>query len=58
MPYTRKGNCVYKETGKKMGKSEGNAVFLDTDPKNMYGINNGSMVGIILVVVFYIAIFT
>jgi tyrosyl-tRNA synthetase len=26
------------DTGKKMGKSEGNAVFLDTDPKNMYGI--------------------
>ncbi|MDD4332986.1 MAG: tyrosine--tRNA ligase [Patescibacteria group bacterium] len=26
------------DTGKKMGKSEGNAIFLDTDPKNMYGI--------------------
>ncbi|OGF26860.1 tyrosine--tRNA ligase [Candidatus Falkowbacteria bacterium RIFOXYB2_FULL_47_14] len=26
------------EKGNKMGKSEGNAVFLDTDPKNMYGI--------------------
>ena len=22
MPYTRKGNCVYKETGKKMGCSK------------------------------------
>lgn len=26
------------DKGKKMGKSEGNAVFLDTDPNNMYGI--------------------
>ncbi|PLX27484.1 tyrosine--tRNA ligase [Candidatus Parcubacteria bacterium] len=26
------------DSGKKMGKSEGNAVFLDQDPANMYGV--------------------
>lgn len=29
---------IADEQGKKMGKSEGNAVFLDVDPKNMYGV--------------------
>jgi tyrosyl-tRNA synthetase len=26
------------DRGKKMGKSEGNAIFLNTEPKNMYGV--------------------
>lgn len=29
---------IADDEGKKMGKSEGNAVFLDVDPKNIYGV--------------------
>jgi len=42
MPYTRKGNCVYKETGKKMGCSK-DAAAADKYMKALYAAESGNL---------------
>lgn len=42
MPYTRKGNCVYKETGKKMGCSK-DAAAADKYMKALYAAEAGNI---------------
>jgi len=42
MPYTRKGNCVYKETGKKMGCSK-DAASADKYMKALYAAEDGNL---------------
>ena len=42
MPYTRKGNCVYKETGKKMGCSK-DAAAAEKYIKALYAAESGNL---------------
>jgi hypothetical protein len=42
MPYTRKGNCVYKETGKKMGCSK-DAAAAEKYMKALYAAESGNL---------------
>ncbi len=42
MPYTRKGNCVYKETGKKMGCSK-DAASAEKYMKALYAAEDGNL---------------
>lgn len=42
MPYTRKGNCVYKETGKKMGCSK-DAVAAEKYMSALYAAEKGNL---------------
>jgi DNA-binding ferritin-like protein len=42
MPYTRKGNCVYKETGKKMGCSK-DAAAAEKYMKALYAAEQGNI---------------
>jgi len=42
MPYTRKGNCVYKETGKKMGCSK-DAAAAEKYMKALYAAESGNI---------------
>ncbi len=42
MPYTRKGNCVYKETGKKMGCSK-DAAAAEKYMKALYAAEDGNL---------------
>ena len=42
MPYTRKGNCVYKETGKKMGCSK-NAAAAEKYMSALYAAEKGNL---------------
>ena len=42
MPYTRKGNCVYKETGKKMGCSKDTAAA-EKYMKALYAAESGNL---------------
>jgi len=42
MPYTRKGNCVYKETGKKMGCSK-DASAAEKYMKALYAAESGNL---------------
>ena len=42
MPYTRKGNCVYKETGKKMGCSK-DASSAEKYMKALYAAEDGNL---------------